>query len=87
MTKNLKKIYLVQLEKNLYIFLIKNCHLLIPRPPERTSKLQEKASALKREHPALQNMTFLKFLLLLLWLIFALQIRIRIKNPDPDLLT
>jgi hypothetical protein len=33
------------------------CNLLyIPyRPPYRTSKLQEKPSALKREHPALQN--------------------------------
>jgi len=29
--------------------------------PERTSKLQKKPSALKREHPSLQNMTFLTF--------------------------
>jgi hypothetical protein len=35
------------------------------------SKLQEKPSALNREHPALQNMTFLNFLLFL-WVIFAL---------------
>ncbi len=41
-------------EKN-SLFLIKNCNLLIPRPPQKTSKLQEKPSALKREHPALQN--------------------------------
>jgi hypothetical protein len=39
--------------------MIKNCYLLIPRPPYRTSKLQEKPSALKRENPALQNMKFL----------------------------
>jgi|LakMenE18May11ns_1017448.scaffolds.fasta_scaffold8623871_1 hypothetical protein len=32
-------------------FVVKNCNLLIPRPPLRT--LQEKPSALKREHPAL----------------------------------
>jgi hypothetical protein len=37
----------------------KNCKLLIPKPPQRTSKQQEKHSAPKREHPvdpALQNM-------------------------------
>jgi hypothetical protein len=33
-------------------------------PPVRTSKLQTKPSALKREHPALQNMIFL-FLLVI----------------------
>jgi hypothetical protein len=37
-------------------------------------KLQEKPSALKREHPAIQNMKFLTFL----WVIFAL------LDPDPD---
>jgi hypothetical protein len=42
-----------------------------------TSKLQKKPSALKREHPALQNMKFLNFFLLL-WVIFAL------LDPDPD---
>ncbi len=35
------------------------------------SKLQKKPSALKREHPALQNMKFLNFFLFL-WVIFAL---------------
>jgi hypothetical protein len=35
------------------------------------SKLQKNASALQREHPALQNMKFLNFFLLL-WVIFAL---------------
>jgi hypothetical protein len=33
--------------------LIKKRNLLIPRPPQRTSKQQEKPSALRREHPAL----------------------------------
>jgi hypothetical protein len=37
---------------------------------------QKKPSALKREHPALQNMKFLNFFLLL-WVIFALM------DPDP----
>ncbi len=32
--------------------------LLFQRPPQRTSQLQEKPSAHKREHPALQNMDF-----------------------------
>jgi hypothetical protein len=33
----------------------------IHRPPLRTSKLQKKPSALKGEHPALQNKKFLNF--------------------------
>jgi hypothetical protein len=44
--------------------MIKNCNLLILRPPERTSKLQEKPSALKREHQALKkikNINFFQF--------------------------
>jgi hypothetical protein len=36
-------------------------NLLIPRPPERTSKLQQKSSLLKREHLAFQNLNFLHF--------------------------
>jgi hypothetical protein len=40
-------------------------------------KLQEKPTALKREHPALQNMKILYFFLFL-WVIFAL------LDPDPD---
>jgi hypothetical protein len=47
------------------IFMIKNCYLLIPRPPYRTSKLQEKPLDQKRENPALQNMKFI-----FLWVIF-----------------
>ena len=40
-------------------------------------KLQEKPSALKREHPVLKNMKILDFFLFL-WVIFAL------LDPDPD---
>jgi hypothetical protein len=43
-------------EKNLLLkkkFWIKNYNLPIPRPPLRNSKLYKKASALKRENPAL----------------------------------
>jgi hypothetical protein len=58
MIKNLKKFTAGKL---FYIILIKNCNLLIPRPPYRPHKLQEKPSALKREHPALQNMKFCTF--------------------------
>jgi hypothetical protein len=48
--------------------------------------LQKKTSALKREHLALQNMKFLKKILLL-WVILPSWIRIRITNTDPDLRT
>jgi hypothetical protein len=48
-------------ENLIFIFLIKNCNLLIPRPPYRTPKLQEKPLALKREHPVLKNMKILDF--------------------------
>jgi hypothetical protein len=47
---------------------------------KRTSKLQKNPSALKREHPELQNMKFLNFFLLF---IFALLN----PNTDPDPLT
>jgi hypothetical protein len=40
-------------------------------------KLQEKLSALKREHPVQKNMKILDFFLFL-WVIFAL------LDPDPD---
>jgi hypothetical protein len=42
-----------------------------------TPKLQEKPSALKREHPVLENMKILDFFLFL-WVSFAL------LDPDPD---
>jgi hypothetical protein len=57
--------------------LIKNCNLLISRSPLRTPNLQENPSALKREHPALQNMK-IQYFFLFLWVIFAL------LDPDPD---
>jgi hypothetical protein len=58
-------------------FLIKNCNLTIPRPPLRTPKLQEKPSALKREHPALQKMKILSF-----FLFFG--VILSLLDPDPD---
>jgi hypothetical protein len=42
-----------------------------------TPKLQQKPSALKREHPVLKNMKIQKFFLFL-WVIFAL------LDPDPQ---
>jgi hypothetical protein len=65
--------------------LIKNFNLLIPRPPKRAPKLQEKPSALKREHPVLKNMKILDFFLFL-WVFLPSWIRIRISNlnADPD---
>jgi hypothetical protein len=66
-------------KKIFYIVLIKNCNLLIPRPPERTSRLQEKPSALKREHPAIQNMKFVSFLKIFGSLLSS-WIRIRIQH-------
>jgi hypothetical protein len=73
MTKNIKKLQLKQ-NRKFNNFLIANRNFLIPRP--RTSKLLEKRSALKREHPALQNMKFLNFFIIL-WVISDLL--------DPDL--
>ena len=64
-----------------FLFLIKNCNFLIPRPPYRTSKLQEKPSALKREHQTLPKMKCINFFL------FSgsfLPSWIRIAIPDPD---
>jgi hypothetical protein len=43
------------------IFLIKNSNLLIPRNPQRTSKLKETSSSLKKEHPALLNLEILHY--------------------------
>jgi hypothetical protein len=67
----------VTAEKKLNFSWIKNYNLPIPGPTLMTSKLQKKPSALKREHPALQNMKFLNFILLLR-VIFSL------LDPDPD---
>ncbi len=55
--------------------LITFCAVSCPLFRIRTSRLQEKPSALKREHPALQNMKFMYFFLFL-GVIFALLDRI-----------
>jgi hypothetical protein len=75
MTKNWKKF---TAGKKFNFFGTKNYYL--PTLSLRTSRLQKKPSALKKEHPALQSMKFLNFFLLLL-AIFAL------LDPDPDSLT
>ncbi len=58
-------------EISFFLFLNQNCNLLILRPPKRTSKLQEKPSALKREHPALQKMKFINCFIFF-WVFFSL---------------
>ncbi len=72
----------IQLKYFLYLFYIKNCYLLM-------SKLQEKPSALKREHPALQKLNLLIFFMFVG--LFCppvsgagciLRIRIRIQVPQ-----
>jgi hypothetical protein len=65
--------------KKIYLFLIKNCNLIVSRPPWRTSKLQEKPLALKRDHPALQKKE-------IYWLssIFVGHFCPPGSNPDPD---
>ncbi len=55
------------------IFFIKNCNLLM-------SKLQEKPSVLKREHPELQKMKFINFFLCLGSFLALLDL-----DPDPDM--
>jgi hypothetical protein len=47
------------LQLKIHFVWIKIYNLRIPRPPKRKSKIQKKLSALKREHPAIQNMKFL----------------------------
>ncbi len=69
----------LQLEK-ITIFLIKNCNLLIYRPPLRASKLQEKPSAIKREHPTLQNLKFFPFFLFLGAIFALLDLDTDLKN-------
>jgi hypothetical protein len=64
MNKNLKKF---TAEKIFHCRDKKNCNLLVPMPPYRSSKLQEKPSALKKEHPA----HVISKLFVILWLIFA----------------
>ncbi len=63
----------IQLKKY-YLFFVQKLQFYLsqhPRPPLQTSKLQEKPSALKREHPALQKMKFIDSLLFS-WVSFAL---------------
>jgi hypothetical protein len=72
----------------LAIFLIKNCNLVIPKPQEGTHKVQEKPSALKKEHPALQNMKILYFFyicrsFLPSWFRIQ-QLKLMRINADPD---
>jgi hypothetical protein len=70
----LKKIY----SWKFYIyFLDQKLQFTYPLASIKDAKLQEKPSALKREHPVLQNMKILDFFLFL-WVIFAL------LDPDPD---
>jgi hypothetical protein len=51
-------------------FWIKHCNKLV-------SQLQEKPSALKREHPAIQKLKFIH-IFLCLWVIFT------VLDPDPE---
>ncbi len=62
--------------ENKIIIFDKKLQFVYPGPSWRTSQLQEKPPALKREYPALQNMK-LKNFFLFLWVIFAL------LGPDP----
>jgi hypothetical protein len=50
---------ILQLENTSFFY--KNCKLFTSRLPCGPSKLQEKPSALKTEHPALQNRTLFPF--------------------------
>jgi hypothetical protein len=64
-------------EKIFIIFFIKNCNFLVPRPSKRTSKLQGKPLALKREHLSLQNFKLLPFSP-------GFRIIFALLDPDPD---
>ena len=54
-----QKLKKIQVKFFSFLFLIKNFNLFILGLHKRASQLQEKPSALKREHPALQKMTFI----------------------------
>ncbi len=82
-TKNWKKF---TAERNLF-FWINNYNLpVFLGLHKRTFKLQNKPSALKREHPALKNMKFLNFFCFSGSLLPSC-IRFRIPTTDPDSLT
>jgi hypothetical protein len=70
MTKNCKNL---TMGKNHFKSKIKT-YIYPYRPPWRKSKLHEKPLILQREHPALQNITFLHFLS-----------RVNFAHPEPDL--
>jgi hypothetical protein len=76
LTSGERKLKILQPKKILH-FLIKNCNLLIPGPPYRTSKLQEKSSSLSYTS---------KLALSSCWSVWPSWIRIRIRIPitDPD---
>ncbi len=73
MTKNCK---ILQLKNHIFCRkkLLVTEFVFIPRPPWRASKLQDRPSALKREHKALQNMDIfsLFYFFIFLWVILAL---------------
>ncbi len=83
-----EKYKILHLNRKILFFV--NFHFLIPMPllTLRTSKLQEKLSALKREHLAFQNMTFLHFNFLGSFLSSWIKIRIQLTKinayPDPQ---
>ncbi len=59
------------------LFCIKKCHLLIPRPPQRTPKLHEKPF-LQLSKETIQH--YKRFINDFLWAIFALLVNISITN-------
>jgi hypothetical protein len=82
--KNTAEIFFISFRSTIAIYLSLGLH-------ERTSKLQEKPSALKREHPALQKMKFINFFFYVCGSFLPSWIRIRTEgpywirtNPDPD---
>ncbi len=69
-------------EKFSHLFFDQKLQFTYPKASIKTSKLQEKPSAIKREHPTLQKMKLINFFYFSgsfspSW------IRIRIANPDP----
>jgi hypothetical protein len=65
------------------IFLDKKLQLTYPLSSIKDVQVTEKPSALEREHPALQNMKFPNFFLLM-WVIFVLLDPDSGSNLDPD---
>ncbi len=67
---------ILQLKKGWFVSSKLAIYSIYPRPPWRTSKLQEKSSVLKRGYPAFQNMKFFPFSIFMAH--FAL------LDPEPD---